>query len=36
MIQEVIQWIAQQDIWVEPIFRFVVIVAAVKYIFFGS
>lgn len=35
MIAEIIQWVSQQDFWVEPLFKFVVTIAAIKYVAFG-
>jgi len=36
MIQEILIWIESQNVWVEPIFKFIILVAAIKYIFFGK
>ena len=31
----VLTWIANHDSWVLPLFNFVVVIASIKYIFFG-
>ncbi len=36
MIQEILLWIESQNIWVEPIFKFVILIAAIKYILFDK
>ena len=36
MIAEILTWLAQQNLWVEPIFKVVVVFACIKYILFGQ
>jgi len=33
---DILGWITEQGKWVLPIFHFVVVIAAIKYIFFGK
>ncbi len=35
-MSNILLWITNQDSWVLPLFHFVVVVAGIKYIFFGG